>query len=107
MENLLGKKMKGFKFTHGETGVSYFTHHDYHLGKIGTIIGDGVGSRSVIVMFEDCSQATYPKLGMEIIESERMYSEEEVEKIAKDAYAMGRNNILIGVFNKWFGQFKK
>jgi hypothetical protein len=36
-----------------------------------------------------------------------MYSEEEVEKIAKDAYAMGRNNILIGVFNKWFEQFKK
>jgi hypothetical protein len=35
------------------------------------------------------------------------YSEEEVETIAKDAYAMGRNNILIGVFNKWFEQFKK
>jgi hypothetical protein len=35
------------------------------------------------------------------------YSEEEVEKIAKDAYTMGRNNILIGVFNKWFEQFKK
>lgn len=40
-------------------------------------------------------------------QTERMYSEEEVEKIAKDAYAMGRNNILIGVFNKWFEQFKK
>ena len=37
----------------------------------------------------------------------RSYSEEEVEIIAKDAYAMGRNNILIGVFNKWFKQFKK
>jgi hypothetical protein len=35
------------------------------------------------------------------------YSEEEVETIAKDAYSMGRNNILIGVFNKWFEQFKK
>jgi hypothetical protein len=35
------------------------------------------------------------------------YSEEEVEVIAKDAYIMGRNNILIGVFNKWFEQFKK
>lgn len=35
------------------------------------------------------------------------YSEEEVEQIAKDAYAMGRNNILIGVFNEWFEQFKK
>jgi hypothetical protein len=40
-------------------------------------------------------------------QKERMYSEEEVEVIAKDAYAMGRNNILIGVFNKWFEQFKK
>jgi len=40
-------------------------------------------------------------------QAERMYSEEEVEKIAKDAYAMGRNNLLIGVFNKWFEQFKK
>jgi hypothetical protein len=37
----------------------------------------------------------------------RMYSEEEVETIAKDAYNMGKNNILIGVFNKWFQQFKK
>lgn len=35
------------------------------------------------------------------------YSEEEVENIAKDAYTMGRNNILIGVFNKWFEQLKK
>jgi hypothetical protein len=40
-------------------------------------------------------------------QAERMYSEEEVEKIAKDAYEMGRKNILIGVFNKWFKQFKK
>ena len=40
-------------------------------------------------------------------QQERMYSEEEVEQIAKDAYAMGRNSILIGVFNKWFEQFKK
>ena len=39
--------------------------------------------------------------------SERMYSEEEVERIARDAYEMGRKNILIGVFNKWFEQFKK
>jgi len=35
------------------------------------------------------------------------YSEQEVRTIAKDAYSMGRNNILIGVFNKWFEQFKK
>jgi hypothetical protein len=40
-------------------------------------------------------------------QQERMYSEEEVETIAKDAYTMGRNNLLIGVFNKWFKQFKK
>jgi hypothetical protein len=40
-------------------------------------------------------------------QAERMYSEEEVETIAKDAYTMGRNNLLIGVFNKWFEQFKK
>jgi hypothetical protein len=46
-------------------------------------------------------------LEMEKQQIEKMYSEEEVEVIAKDAYAMGRNNILIGVFNKWFEQFKK
>lgn len=34
------------------------------------------------------------------------YSEEEVEAISKDAYTIGRNNILIGVFNKWVEQFK-
>ena len=39
--------------------------------------------------------------------SKKMYSEEEVEKIARDAYEMGRKNVLIGVFNKWFKQFKK
>jgi len=39
-------------------------------------------------------------------QQERSYSEEEVEVIVKDAYTMGRNNILIGVFNKWFEQFK-
>jgi hypothetical protein len=39
-------------------------------------------------------------------QAERMYSEEEVEMIARDAYEMGRKNILIGVFNKWFEQFK-
>jgi hypothetical protein len=40
-------------------------------------------------------------------QAERMYSDEEVENIAKFAYTMGRNNILIGVFNKWFEQLKK
>jgi len=39
--------------------------------------------------------------------AEKMYSEEEVEVMVKDAYIMGRNNILIGVFNKWFEQNKK
>ena len=39
--------------------------------------------------------------------NKKRYSEEEVETIARDAYSMGRNNILIGVFNKWFEQFKK
>jgi hypothetical protein len=40
-------------------------------------------------------------------QQERSYNEEEVETIAKDAYEMGRKNILIGVFNKWFKQHKK
>ena len=42
----------------------------------------------------------------EMEEQQKGYSEEEVEDIAKDAYAMGRKGILIGVFNKWFEQFK-
>ena len=40
-------------------------------------------------------------------QARRMYSEGEVETIAKDAYNRGKNNILIGVFNKWFEQYKK
>lgn len=36
-----------------------------------------------------------------------MYSEEEVETIAKDAYSMGKNNMLIGVFNKWLFELIK
>lgn len=42
----------------------------------------------------------------EMEKKQKGYSEEEVEDIAKDAYAMGRKGILIGVFNKWFEQFK-
>jgi hypothetical protein len=42
----------------------------------------------------------------ELEKKQQGYSDEEVEVIAKDAYTMGRNNILIGVFNKWFEQFK-
>ena len=37
----------------------------------------------------------------------RMYSEEEVETIAKDAYDKGKNYLLTGVFNKWFEQYRK
>jgi hypothetical protein len=40
-------------------------------------------------------------------QQERMYSEEEVETIAKDAYVMGRRNVLISAFKYWFEQFKK
>jgi hypothetical protein len=39
-------------------------------------------------------------------QAERMYSEEEVIRIARDAYAMGRNIVLVGAFNKWLEQFK-
>jgi hypothetical protein len=36
-----------------------------------------------------------------------MYSEEEVIRIARESYAMGRNIVLVGAFNKWLEQFKK
>jgi hypothetical protein len=39
--------------------------------------------------------------------AETMYSEEEVIRIARDAYAMGRNIVLVGAFNKWLEKFKK
>jgi hypothetical protein len=57
-------------------------------------------SISVEILIDEVLPSLFPQ-------QERMYSEEEVETIAKDAYTMGRNNILIGVFNKWFEQFKK
>jgi len=40
-------------------------------------------------------------------QDKKKYTEEEVEQIAKDAYEMGRKNLLIGVFNKWFNGIKK
>jgi hypothetical protein len=40
-------------------------------------------------------------------QAERMYTEEEVIRIARDAYAMGRNIVLVGAFNKWLEKFKK
>jgi hypothetical protein len=57
-------------------------------------------SISVEILIDEVLPSLFPQ-------QERMYSEEEVETIAKDAYTMGRNNILIGVFNKWLKQFKK
>ena len=38
---------------------------------------------------------------------ERMYSEEEVINIAKQAFVLGKDFGLIGTFNEWFEQFKK
>jgi hypothetical protein len=57
----------------------------------------------------DTAKAAF-KLGM--IEgakwqAERMYSEEEVIRIARESYAMGRNIVLVGAFNKWLEKFKK
>jgi hypothetical protein len=40
-------------------------------------------------------------------QAERMYSEEEVIRIARESYAMGRNIVLVGAFNKWLEKFKK
>lgn len=41
-------------------------------------------------------------------QKERMFSAEEVEYIAKEAYSIGRIGELIGDFNKWlFRQFEK
>jgi hypothetical protein len=41
------------------------------------------------------------------LQAERMYSEEEVLDITKQAYSMGRSNYTIKAFNEWFEQFKK
>jgi hypothetical protein len=40
-------------------------------------------------------------------QAERSYSEEEVIRIARESYAMGRNIVLVGAFNKWLEKFKK
>ena len=40
-------------------------------------------------------------------QAERMYTEEEVIRIARESYAMGRNIVLVGAFNKWLEKFKK
>ena len=49
----------------------------------------------------DCGPLNEPK-------QERMYSEEDMIDFGLWLYLeVGRNNILIGVFNKWIEQFKK
>lgn len=40
-------------------------------------------------------------------QKDKMFSVEEVEYIAKEAYSIGRIGELIGDFNKWFRQFEK
>ena len=62
----------------------------------------GITKQTLIDVYEE-----YVKNALIELNSQKMYSQDEVEVIAKDAYTMGRNNILIGVFNKWFKQFKK
>lgn len=45
---------------------------------------------------------------MEKQQAERMYSEEEVEKIVRDAYTFGEKEFKhFGAFEDWFKQFKK
>lgn len=40
-------------------------------------------------------------------QEERMYSEEEVIDIAKQAFVLGKDFGLIGTFSEWFEQFRK
>jgi len=40
-------------------------------------------------------------------QAKKMYSGEEVIRIARESYAMGRNIVLVGAFNKWLEKFKK
>jgi hypothetical protein len=40
-------------------------------------------------------------------QDKKLYSEEEVLDITKQAYSMGRSNYTIKAFNEWFEQFKK
>jgi hypothetical protein len=41
-------------------------------------------------------------------QAKRMYSEEEVEKIVRDAYTFGEKQFrYFGAFKEWFEQFKK
>ena len=41
------------------------------------------------------------------LQEERMYSEEEVIDIAKQAFVLGKDFGLIGTFSEWFEQFRK
>ena len=41
------------------------------------------------------------------VSKQKMYSEEEVIDIAKQAFVLGANFGLIGTFNEWFEQFRK
>lgn len=41
------------------------------------------------------------------VAKQKMYSEEEVIDIAKQAFVLGANFGLIGTFNEWFEQFRK
>jgi hypothetical protein len=41
------------------------------------------------------------------VAKQKMYSEEEVIDIAKQAFVLGKDFGLIGTFSEWFEQFKK
>ena len=83
-----------------------------HVGKQETLEEAGTIAAGLCKHLEAKEQAMFIAGFQECIkwqqeQDKKRYSEEEVETIARDAYSMGRNNILIGVFNKWFKQYKK
>lgn len=58
MENLIGRKIKGFKFESTITGINYYRHMDRYNGQVGTI--EAFGDNYVYVEFKDTTQIYYP-----------------------------------------------
>ena len=73
-----------------------------HVGKQGTLEEAGAIAAGLCEHLEAKEQAMFIAGFQECLkwQKERRYSEKEVEMIARDAYEIGRKNILIGVLNK-------
>lgn len=86
-EHLIGKSVKGFKFTVEQGGIGYNPHMDKYVGKSATIVAhvnplSTIRSAAFRFMFEDEETFIYPEqMVLDQLEANRDLSDDEINKL--------------------------